>query len=85
MCSTDKDLIQTHMLTTTNVDLAYEILKQNPIFKVPTVETWTVSEEKMSVSVHREEEYSYDVTGMYKTKSLCTQIKTIYQSYYTFF
>uniref|UniRef100_A0A493TUK4 Ig-like domain-containing protein n=1 Tax=Anas platyrhynchos platyrhynchos TaxID=8840 RepID=A0A493TUK4_ANAPP len=27
--------------------------------EVPTVETWTVSEEKMSVSVHREEEYSF--------------------------
>lgn len=79
MCNTDTDLIKTHMLTATNVDLEYKILKQNPVFKVPTVETWTVSEEKMSVSVHREEEYSY-VTGMYKIKNLCTQIKTIFQS-----
>lgn len=79
MCNTDTDLIKTHMLTATNVDLEYKILKQNPVFKVPTVETWTVSEEKMSVSVHREEEYSY-VTGMYKPKNLCTQIKTIFQS-----
>lgn len=62
------------MLSTTTVDLGYKILKQNPIFKVPTVETWTVSEEKMSVSVHREEEYSY-VTGMYKTKKLYTPKK----------
>lgn len=79
MCNTDTDLIKTHMLTATNVDLEYKILNQNPVFKVPTVETWTVSEEKMSVSVHREEEYSY-VTGMYKPKNLCTQIKTIFQS-----
>lgn len=80
MYDIDTDLIKTHMLTTTNADLEYKILKQNPIFKVPTVETWTVSEEKMSVSVHREEEYSY-VTGTYKTKTLCTQTKTIFQSY----
>lgn len=59
------------MLSTTTVDLGYKILNQNPIFKVPTVETWTVSEEKMSVSVHREEEYSF-VTGTYKTKKLYT-------------
>lgn len=78
MCNIDTDLIKTHMLTTTDVDLQYNILKQNPVFKVPTVETWTVSEEKMSVSVHKEE-YSY-VTGMYKPKSLCTKIKTIFQS-----
>lgn len=79
MYNTDTDLIRTHMLITTNVDLEYKILKQNPIFKVPTVETWTVSEEKMSVSVHKQEEYSY-VTGMYKPKNLCTQIKSIFQS-----
>lgn len=80
MCNKYTDLIKTHMLTITNVSLEYKILNQNPIFKVPTVEKWAVSEEKMSVSVHREEEYSY-VTGMYKTKNLCTQIKTIFQSY----
>lgn len=80
MCNKYIDLIKTHMLTTTNLDLEHKILNQNPIFKVPTVEKWAVSEEKMSVSVHREEEYSY-VTGMYKTKNLCTQIKTIFQSY----
>lgn len=79
MCNTDTDLIRTHMLVTTNVALEYKILNQNPIFKVPTVETWTVSEEKMSVSVHKQEEYSY-VTGMYKLKNLCTQIKSIFQS-----
>lgn len=80
MCNKYTDFIKTHMLTTTNLDLEYKILNENPIFKVPTVEKWAVSEEKMSVSVHREEEYSY-VTGMYKTKNLCTQIKTIFQSY----
>lgn len=80
MCDTDKDLIETHKLTATAVDLEYKILKQNPIFKVPTVETWTVSEEKMSVSVHREEEYSY-VTGMYRPLNLGTQMKTIFQSF----